>query len=289
MYTIGQAARRTGVSADTLRAWERRYGFPTPARTQARYRLYDEAALAQIRRMTRLLAEGLQAREAALIVGARDDAGPRLTPAAFIKALEGPHSIRQLEKSFACCLQDRPFVDFVDNWMVPMLGLLGRAWLRGRVSIGGEHGVSAAIMRQLGLVWDALPQGDGPMVLIGLPAGARHEICLLAFAILLKEQGIRVLYLGADLPAESWAEAVIETRARVVVTGVHRPEDVPSVEELIVSVTAAGAQLIALGGRYQGDVSGSALRLGNEFGPAVDRFGRHAAELHESVAEPAAG
>ena len=42
MYTIKQAAARTGVSVPTIRAWERRYGVVGPARTTAGYRLYDD-------------------------------------------------------------------------------------------------------------------------------------------------------------------------------------------------------------------------------------------------------
>ena len=58
MYTIKQASARTGVSVPLLRAWERRYGIVAPARTAARYRLYDDAALARIHTMRRLVETG---------------------------------------------------------------------------------------------------------------------------------------------------------------------------------------------------------------------------------------
>ena len=48
MYTIKQAARLTGVSEASLRAWERRYGVVVPVRNESGYRLFDEAALAAI-------------------------------------------------------------------------------------------------------------------------------------------------------------------------------------------------------------------------------------------------
>ena len=58
MYTISEAADRAGVSAELLRAWERRYEIVTPRRTAAGYRLYDEAAIGRVRAMRGLVDEG---------------------------------------------------------------------------------------------------------------------------------------------------------------------------------------------------------------------------------------
>ena len=62
---IGELARRTGVSPELLRAWEQRYGLLQPTRSPGGFRLYSEADEARIRRMTRLLADGLSAAQAA--------------------------------------------------------------------------------------------------------------------------------------------------------------------------------------------------------------------------------
>ena len=55
MYTIKQAAARTGLTIPTIRAWERRYAIVTPARTAAGYRLYDEAAIERLAAMRTLV------------------------------------------------------------------------------------------------------------------------------------------------------------------------------------------------------------------------------------------
>lgn len=65
MYTIGHAARLTGVPSATLRAWERRYGLVTPVRTEGGYRLYDERGLQLLRAMAALVAAGWSPRQAA--------------------------------------------------------------------------------------------------------------------------------------------------------------------------------------------------------------------------------
>src|SRR3954451_15312127 len=67
---IGELARRSGVSTDLLRAWERRYGLLEPTRTAAGYRLYSTDAEARVRPMQAHLARGLAAAEAARL--ARD-------------------------------------------------------------------------------------------------------------------------------------------------------------------------------------------------------------------------
>lgn len=66
MYTIKKVAELTGVSAATLRAWERRYEIVSPRRTDAGYRLYDEAAVGLITQMNALVQQGWTASQAAL-------------------------------------------------------------------------------------------------------------------------------------------------------------------------------------------------------------------------------
>lgn len=55
---IGEVANRTEMTIAALRAWERRYGILTPARTAGGQRLYREADVARVRLVQRLVAEG---------------------------------------------------------------------------------------------------------------------------------------------------------------------------------------------------------------------------------------
>ena len=71
MYTIKRAAELTGISLSTLRAWERRYGVVSPARSDGRYRLYSDADLRALGIMASLVHEGWSAREAAAETKAR--------------------------------------------------------------------------------------------------------------------------------------------------------------------------------------------------------------------------
>lgn len=82
VYTIGHAARLTGVPSATIRAWERRYGLVHPVRTEGGYRLYDEQGLQLLRAMGALVAAGWSPSQAAehLRSDVADSAAPGTLP-----------------------------------------------------------------------------------------------------------------------------------------------------------------------------------------------------------------
>lgn len=273
MYTIARAAELTGVAPSSLRAWERRYGVPATTRSAGGYRLYDAQALETARRMAQLIATGMRAGDAAALVrGERGGVVPA-TPAEFVAAVASGAPLDELERSLAASAAAQPFAAYVDDWLMPMLHGLGEAWRGGEVSIDGEHGVSALVLRRTYALWREFPTGPtGLPILVGLPAGARHEVGPLAFATLLRREGARVHYLGPDLPADAFATAVHHHGPCLVVTAAHLPADVPEADAVIAAARRAGAVLVALGGGRQDEVSGVALRLGHHFGTAVTRL-----------------
>ena len=60
MFNIGVVERETGIGKDTLRVWERRYGFPLPVRCEGEDRLYPENQVEQLRLIKRLLDSGMR-------------------------------------------------------------------------------------------------------------------------------------------------------------------------------------------------------------------------------------
>ena len=96
LLRIGELARRSGIPAATLRAWERRYGVVTPLRTESRYRLYDDEDLERLRMMARLVRSGTPASLAAKQV--EDALAPRLRAdlLRILDRVEGDPEIRAL-------------------------------------------------------------------------------------------------------------------------------------------------------------------------------------------------
>src|SRR6185436_19478893 len=77
---IGELARRTQVSPDVLRAWERRYGLLEPQRTDGGFRLYTAADEDRVQAMVRHLGAGVSAGEAARLVLEAEAPPAGLTP-----------------------------------------------------------------------------------------------------------------------------------------------------------------------------------------------------------------
>jgi methanogenic corrinoid protein MtbC1 len=293
VYTVKHAAVLTGISADTLRMWERRYGVVAPVRTQGGYRLYDDAAIARLTAMRALVAAGWAPREAAAQVvsgttlgppqlrrdesgnalgDTSDTAGPGPDPDLLVRlalAFDAESLKHALDEVFA----GRDVAELVDSWLMPALRRLGEAWQRGEVSVAGEHFVTAGVQRRLSTALDAVPTRPGaPRVLLGLGQGSRHELGLLAFAVLLRRSGLDATYLGCDLPSDSWVVAVTTLDPELVVLGVHADSDVPATRDAVAAIQAARPDLPVLLGGSQQELVGSGDPLGHSLAGAASEL-----------------
>jgi DNA-binding transcriptional MerR regulator/methanogenic corrinoid protein MtbC1 len=290
MYTVKHAAALTGISADTLRMWERRYGVVAPVRTQGGYRLYDDAAIARLTAMHALVTAGWAPREAAAqvasgttlgpttaqveessssVVRADDAQVPGVDPDLLVR-LASDFDAESLRRSLDEVFTRHDVPELVDSWLMPALRRLGEAWQRGEVSVAAEHFVTAGVHRRLATALDALPtQPDAPCVLLGLGRGSRHELGLLAFAVLLRRAGLDATYLGCDVPSDSWVVAVARLDPVAVVLGVHADTDVPAVRDAVAAVQAAKPHLPVLLGGSRQELVGSGEPLGHSLEAAA--------------------
>jgi MerR family transcriptional regulator, light-induced transcriptional regulator len=290
MYNIKQAAARAGVSVPLLRAWERRYGIVSPERSPSGYRRFDDASVARIREMRRLIADGWSpsAAAAAILDGrvpvpapgssvdaggagiddARPAAGSAGTADDLVRAAAALDAARidaVLDELFSRGSFERVAADL----LFPALQRLGEAWAAGEVSVAGEHIASSAVLRRLGQALEAAaaPTAPGKRVVVGLPPGSRHELGALAFAVAARRAGIAVTYVGPDLPVDDWLRAAEGAVAAVL--GVVSARDRRAALEVARSLQAADPGLIvAVGGRGAPDVP-DVLRLPESLSPAV--------------------
>ncbi|MGN6800065.1 MAG: MerR family transcriptional regulator [Gaiellaceae bacterium] len=207
---IGELSRRSGVSPELLRAWERRYGLLKPARSAGGLRLYSDDDLDRVEAMQRNLAEGFAAAEAAAL--AARPASPRdaMSSQAGRAALAG--ALAQFDDGAANSAFDELLARFsldtvLRDVVVPYLHELGEEWERGDVSIAQEHFASTLLRgRLLGLArgWG---QGIGQTAVLACAPGEHHDLGLLAFGLALRTRGWRIVYLGTDTPISSVADA----------------------------------------------------------------------------------
>jgi hypothetical protein len=236
---IGEFARRVQVSPELLRAWERRYGLLKPIRSAGGFRLYTAEDEERVARMKRALDEGLSAAEAARRALAEvrpmddllDDARGRLLGAAHTYDDVAAHTV--LDEALAGFALETVLRALI----LPVLREVGDQWERGELEVGQEHFASHLIReRLLGLarLWG---RGGGPLAILACAPGERHDISLLAFGLLLRSHGWRILYLGADTPLETLGRAVATSNPRRVV--------VVSFDPSLLDAEAAGLRRLA--------------------------------------------
>jgi MerR family transcriptional regulator, light-induced transcriptional regulator len=216
---IGELSRRSGVSPELLRAWERRYGLLQPTRSPGGLRLYSPEDLARVQAMQRHLAEGLAAAQAAALATRTEEAAEIASPAAkdeLAAALSGfdeAAAHAAFDSLLACLSIDTLLRDVV----LPYLHELGDRWERGEVSVAQEHFASTILRgRLLGLArgWG---QGLGRAAVLACAPGEQHDLGLISFGLALRARGRRIVYLGADTPIASVADAARSCNAAFVV------------------------------------------------------------------------
>ena len=208
---IGELARRTGVSPELLRAWERRYGLLRPERSSGGYRLYSAEDEQRVRAMTGALGRGSRPSEAAkLALGESADLPPTETLVEALVAFDDVGAHAALDRLLSWLTLESVLRDSV----IPSLHELGERWERGEITIAQEHFASNLLRgRLLGLArgWD---RGAGPRALLACPPGEQHDLSLIAFGLSLREHGWRITYLGADTPIATIAETATTLRTR---------------------------------------------------------------------------
>ena len=208
---IGELSRRSGVSPELLRAWERRYGLLQPTRSAGGLRLYSAADLARVQAMQQHLAEGLAAAEAAALA-AREPGQPETEVVSPLAKDELAAALADFDDSRAHAVFDgllaRLSIDtLLRDVIVPYLHELGERWERDEVSIAQEHFASTLLRgRLLGLARD-WGRGLGPVAVLACAPGEQHDLGLIAFGLALRGRGWRIVFLGPDTPIASVADA----------------------------------------------------------------------------------
>ncbi|MFN0095844.1 MAG: MerR family transcriptional regulator [Dehalococcoidia bacterium] len=209
---IGELSERSGVPAETIRAWERRYRAFQPSRTSGGFRLYTEADLAAVVRMRDSVAAGVRAAEAARRLAAAAEGVTSPGPAGEMARAAFHLALRRLDDGQIQVAFDRLLAVFdldtvAGEVLIGELQAMGEEWAAGALSVAQEHfAVSVLRGRLLGLArgWDS---GFGPRAVLACPPGELHDISLLLFGLLLRRRGWRITFLGADTPYAQIVEA----------------------------------------------------------------------------------
>jgi methanogenic corrinoid protein MtbC1 len=235
--SIGALSRSTGIPVETLRTWERRYGFPVPERKPSGHRVYPVTSVPRLRRIAEALARGHRASEA-VAASEKDltvllDVTPVTTsvvsrvarredPAIFalLKAVEA-FDAEQLTRLLTADWRRLEVLAFLSTRIAPLIQAVGEEWAAARLGIHHEHFLSERVSDLLRSF--RLPLEDrarGPLIILASLPGETHGLGLQMVALLLAAVGYRILYLGTEVPPAQIAGLAKDINAQAVAISV---------------------------------------------------------------------
>jgi methanogenic corrinoid protein MtbC1 len=233
--SIAATERDTGLSKDTLRVWERRYGFPAPTRDPVGERAYPLDQVEKLRIVKRLLDAGHRpGRIVPLPIGAlqalagstvdQPARGAASAPAdadmRSALALLAVRDVHGLRTTLAHQLARLGVNRFVTDVVAPLNKEVGDAWLRGQIQIFEEHLLTETLQVVLRQAIAAIPERRAPpRVLLGTLPGEPHGLGLLMAEAILALEGADCVSLGVQTPLWDVVLAASALRADIVALG----------------------------------------------------------------------
>ena len=245
LHSVRVVARRTGLTPDLLRAWERRYGVVQPTRTAGGQRNYSDADIERLILLVRATSAGRQIGQVAeldneeLIRMTAADVAALPAPQTLAASGSGPadylgDALTAIEHFNAAALESTlrsaalrlPSEEVLDEVFGPLLTAIGQRWQEGRMPPANEHLATTIIRRVLTWMMD-FPgiRQDAPSIVIGTPAFQHHDLGAMLAATVSSLSGWHVVYLGANLPAAEFARAAKLCNADAVALSIVHPTD----------------------------------------------------------------
>lgn len=235
--------RQTGLSADNLRAWEKRYGAVKPSRSPTGRRVYSDAEVHRLRLLSELVRLGYAIGKIANLsdenlIALLNQSKTAVNTATHIKIEEESGSnLDSLMKSVdhfdlagvrSSLARMRYLISprrFAFELIPQVMFLIGKRIESGKISISQEHALSEIMHTHMRQIYEGLSTEDGTMkpeqsLIFCTREGDPHDFGLMMAAIACRYRGYKTQYIGKNLPAESLIEATEKIKPRAIVIGV---------------------------------------------------------------------
>ena len=265
-YNLKVVIKETGIAADTLRAWERRYGLPMPERSPGGHRLYSQHDIEIIKWLMAKQREGLSISRAVDLWNDLSASGENPLPASIEQVTSissenldvvrkqwldacltfNENSAEQvLNQAFALYPLDAVCIEVLQKGLVE----IGNLWYQAKATVQQEHFASALAHRRLDALITATPAPTRPeTVLIGCTVDEQHTFIPLLLTLLLRRRGLKVIYLGANVPNQRFQETLISIKPNLIILSAQLLQTANGLRETAKSLAASGAR-VAYGGR----------------------------------------
>ena len=275
--SIGGLSRVSGIGVETLRNWERRYGFPTPVRLDSGHRRYPSELVPRLRLVRRALELGFKPSFA--LMADPDELESMIRKAETENKKAGIHIDAIFEKEIVEWMAKAEGLDpvgfelllrkawskwgakdFIIGLAVPFLEQVGDKWFEKSISVAHEHFSSENLTSFLSAQWRPLSRQarNGKAVVANLP-GDFHHLGIHMAAVFLALSDFEVVFLGPNTPIEDIELAALE---KDVVTTVIGLAQTSNIERSVVAMTGlrealpASVTLVVGGNKYLPDIRG---------------------------------
>jgi DNA-binding transcriptional MerR regulator/methylmalonyl-CoA mutase cobalamin-binding subunit len=251
MYSIKAVSQATGLTVETLRAWERRYRVVVPQRDDLGRRVYCPEDVLRLRRLREATERGhpisrlAQMDEPGLVSLLHEPSArpPALaTPFGFVERIldaAEDYSSARCEQALTLAISLLSPAQLIDDVLEPLLREVGERWHSGRLSIAQERMVSGSVRKHIGLVVESYDRtAQGRSVVFATLPGERHELGLLMSAMICASHGCKVHYLGADLPPQEVARYARAAGAAIVAISVVLLDGLPGLPAQLAAIRA---------------------------------------------------
>jgi DNA-binding transcriptional MerR regulator len=301
VFNVKAMVHQTGVAAATLRAWERRYGVPSPPRTDSGYRLYSARDVAIIRWLKAQIETGMTISQAVSLLHSQISQPDLITPAPSAES-RIPTSYQRLHDNIldAATAYDEARIeqllseafslfaveDVCVNLIQPVLVSTGTRWHSGAISISVEHFVSNVMRRRLHALLTAAPNPiHDRKIITACAPDEYHELGILMVSVFLRRAGYFVLYLGQNTPATRLRETLDTVRPNMVLVSATRLRAAANLLSMFESLKvvesalpsgASQTPVFAFGGRIFNQIPSLRDRVPGAFigGQAIDSVQR---------------
>jgi DNA-binding transcriptional MerR regulator len=238
LYNIGVVTRMTDISMASLRAWERRYGFPESRRTSGGHRLYSELDILRIKWVKQRIDEGMGTSQAIIALRHQEKVGrvstesPPLIPVErnstgesflvfyrdrLLNALLQCDLVKANEVLSEAVVVSSPEM-LVFSLIAPVMAELGNLWENNSINSATEH-LATNFLRQRMLMWmlSGPPPRQVPPIVLACAPNELHEGSLLILGTLLRRRQWPVAYLGQSVPLPDLATLVRDIKPKLVI------------------------------------------------------------------------
>ena len=242
LYPMRVVVQLTDLNAETIRAWQRRYGAIKPRRSEGnarRFTMEDIRRLSLLKKATaagQAISEIAQLSEAELLKiiessqqhatteRVRDDQLDNIFQGTVVRFLEAvarydTGEATKVLSSAALYLETRSFLLEI---VIPLMNKIGQDWHSGAMRIGQEHFATEILKGVLFSQRTTTGSRPGGMpVVTCAPDGCLHEFGALIGGILMAQRGFDCVYLGPSVPFDDIAHAAESTNAELIVLSIN--------------------------------------------------------------------